>query len=109
MSESKKYDLLALENGVYETRLTAKYAARKPYEKKDTRMVKAAIPGIVAEVCSAEGKRVKRGDTLLVLEAMKMQNRIPAPLDGKVKAAYAAAGDKVIKGQLLIELSFGKR
>ena len=104
MSESRKYALLTLENGVYETQLTAKYAARKPYTKKDPRLVKAAIPGVVAEVCAAEGKRVKRGDTLLVLEAMKMLNRIPSPLDGKVKAVHAAVGDKVFKDQALVEL-----
>ena len=104
MSEPKKFDRLALENGVYETRLTAKYAARKPYEKKDPRLVKAAIPGVVAEVCATAGNRVKQGDTLLILEAMKMLNRIPSPFDGEVKAVYAAAGDKVTKGQTLIEL-----
>ena len=104
MSETKKFDRLALENGVYETRLTAKYAARKPYEKSDPRLVKAVIPGIVAEIRVSEGDRVKQGDTLLVLEAMKMMNRVPSPLDGKVKAVYAAAGDKVTKGQVLIEL-----
>ena len=104
MSELKKYDRLTLENGVYETQLTAKYAARKPYENKDPRMVKSAIPGVVVEVCAAAGKRVKRGDTLLVLEAMKMLNRIPSPLDGKVKAVHTAVGDTVIKGQALIEL-----
>ena len=104
MNEPKKYDRLALENGVYETRITAKYAARKLYEKKDPRMVKAAIPGVVAEICVKAGDQVKQGDTLLVLEAMKMLNRIPSPMDGKVKTVHAAAGDKVTKGQTLIEL-----
>ena len=104
MSEPVKYNRLALENGVYETRITAKYAARKPYEKKDPRMVKAVIPGVVAEICAAAGRQVKQGDTLLVLEAMKMLNRIPSPLNGKVKTIHAAAGDKVAKGQVLIEL-----
>jgi biotin carboxyl carrier protein len=42
-----------------------------------------------------------------VLEAMKMLNRIPSPLDGKVKTVHAAAGDKVTKGQTLIELFQG--
>ena len=104
MSELRKFDRLALENGVYETRLTAKYAARKPYEKSDPRLVKAAIPGVVAEVRASADSRVKEGDTLLILEAMKMLNRIQSPLDGKVKAVHAAVGDKVTKGQLLIEL-----
>ena len=104
MNEPKKYDRLALENGVYETRITAKYAARKPYEKKDPRLIKAVIPGVVAEVCATAGNNVKQGDTLLVLEAMKMLNRIPSPLDGKVKVVHATAGDKVTKGQVLMEL-----
>ena len=109
MSELKKHEpdkisRLALEDGVYETRLTAGYAARKPYEKKDPRLVKAVIPGVVAEVCTAAGSQVKQGDTFLVLEAMKMLNRIASPLDGKVKAVHVAAGDKVIKGQALVEL-----
>jgi len=105
MSEPIKNDCLALEDGMYETRLTAKYAARKPYEKKDPRQIKAVIPGVVAEICAKTGSRVKQGDTLLVLEAMKMLNRILSPLDGTVKTVHAAAGDKVAKGQVLIELS----
>ena len=104
MNESKKIERLALENGVYETRLTKKYASRAPYEKKDPRLVKAAIPGVVAEVCVVDGSKIKKGDTLLVLEAMKMLNRISSPLDGRIKAIHAAAGDKVTKGQVLIEL-----
>jgi len=105
-NEPDKYAGLTLESGVYETRFTAKFDARKPYEKKDPRMVKAVIPGVVAEVCTTPGSQVKQGDTLLVLEAMKMLNRIPSPLDGKVKTVHAATGDKVTKGQILIELYF---
>ena len=104
-NEPEKYSSLALESGVYETRLTAKYLARKPYEKKDPRAVKAVIPGVVAEVFATAGNQVKQGDTLMILEAMKMLNRIASPLDGKVKAVNAAAGDKVTKGQVLIELA----
>ena len=103
-NEPEKYSNLALENGVYETRLTARHAARKPYEKKDPRLVKAVIPGVVAEVRAAAGDKVKQGDTLLVLEAMKMLNRIASQLDGKIKAFHVAAGDKVTKGQVLVEL-----
>ena len=103
-NESEKYTRLALEGDVYETLLTAKYTARKPYEKKDPRLIKAVIPGVVAEVCTPAGKQVKHGDTLLVLEAMKMLNRIASPLDGTVKAVHVTEGDKVTKGQVLVEL-----
>ena len=103
-NEPETYDRLILEDGVYETRLTAKYAARRPYEKNDPRMIKAVIPGVVAEVSVLAGNQVRQGDTLLVLEAMKMLNRVLSPLDGRVKTIHAAAGDKVTKGQVLMEL-----
>ncbi|MDR0841893.1 MAG: acetyl-CoA carboxylase biotin carboxyl carrier protein subunit, partial [Acidobacteriota bacterium] len=88
-----RFDRLALENGTYETRLTAKYAARKPYEKKDPRLIKAAIPGAVAEIRVKAGQPVKQGDTLLILEAMKMLNRLQTPLDGVVKTIHVAVGE----------------
>ena len=50
------------------------------------------------------GKTVNAGDTLMILEAMKMRNRIKAPMDGKVKVVRVAVGEKVTKGQVLIEI-----
>lgn len=95
---------IALENGVFETRVTKKYLQRKPYEKDDPRVIKALIPGVVAEIHTTVGQPVRQGDTLMILEAMKMLNRIKAPQDGTVKAISVAAGQKITKGQVLIEL-----
>lgn len=95
---------LQLENGSFETRLTRKYARRKPYEKHDPRIITAFIPGSIAEVHAHVGKRVRHGETLLILEAMKMRNRLTSPLDGTVKAVTVVPGDKVMKGQVLVEL-----
>jgi biotin carboxyl carrier protein len=104
MSEKSSNAELALEAGNYETRLTKKFLARKPYEKPDPRVVKAVIPGVIAEIDAEIGKRVKRGETLLVLEAMKMRNLIAAPHDGVVRTLHVVSGDKVVKGQVLVEL-----
>ncbi len=104
MKETIKNEELALESGTYETRLTKKFAARKPYEKADPRSIKAVIPGSIAELEVEIGKRVKRGDLILVLEAMKMRNLIKAPVDGRIKAILVASGDKVVKGQVLVEI-----
>jgi biotin carboxyl carrier protein len=104
LSEHEKFSQIELENGVFETRLTKKYALRKPYEKKDPRIIKAVIPGIVAEIDTRVGKTVKQGDTMMILEAMKMLNRIKAPQDGTVKVIRVAAGEKVAKGQVLVEI-----
>ena len=104
MSEQQQFCEIALEGGTYEARATKKFLQRKPYEKNDPRVIKALIPGVVAEIDTEVGKMVKQGDTLMILEAMKMLNRIKAPQDGVVKAISVAAGEKITKGQVLIEI-----
>jgi biotin carboxyl carrier protein len=105
MSEQQQFCEIALEGGTYEARATKKFLQRKPYEKHDPRVIKALIPGVVAEIGCSAGQAVKQGDTLMILEAMKMLNRIKAPADGTVKAINVAAAEKVTKGQVLIELA----
>lgn len=104
MSEQEQFSQIALENGVFESRVTRKFAARKLFEKKDPRVIKAMIPGAVNQIDTEVGKRVKQGDTLMILEAMKMLNQIKAPQDGTVKVIRVAQGEKITKGQVLIEL-----
>ena len=104
MSEQEQYSTLALESGTFETRLTKKFEKRTLFVKQDPRVLKAAIPGAIERIDTPPGSKVNAGDTLLILEAMKMHNRIKAPMAGTVKAVYVAAGEKVVKGQILIEL-----
>ena len=104
MSEQDKLATLRLEGGTYETRLTGKYAQRKLFEPQNPRVIKADIPGVIDSIEATPGKTVNAGDTLMILEAMKMLNRIKAPFDGKVKVIRVASGEKVTKGQVLIEI-----
>ncbi|RZK57675.1 MAG: acetyl-CoA carboxylase biotin carboxyl carrier protein subunit [Pedobacter sp.] len=64
--------------------------------------IKAPMPGLVLNVLVAEGAEIKKGDNLLVLEAMKMENMIKSPTDGIIKKIAIAQGDKVEKNELLI-------
>lgn len=64
----------------------------------------ATMPGRVLDVLVQEGDRVAVGDTLVLLEAMKMELRIQAPADGEVKSVRCRAGQVVERGQLLVEL-----
>jgi propionyl-CoA carboxylase alpha chain len=66
--------------------------------------LKAPIPGTVVEILVQAGDTVKSGDTLLVLEAMKMQNAILANIKGKIKKIYVKQGDSVSQRDLLIEI-----
>jgi biotin carboxyl carrier protein len=64
--------------------------------------IKAPMPGLVLKVLVAEGDEIKKGDSLFVLEAMKMENIIKSPADVTVKVIKIKPGDKVEKGQILI-------
>ncbi len=66
--------------------------------------VKAPMPGLVLEVPVVPGQKVEKGDVLVILEAMKMENIIKATGEGQVKSVKIQRGAAVEKGQLLIEL-----
>lgn len=67
--------------------------------------IKAPMPGLVLNVLVGEGTEVKKGDNLLVLEAMKMENMIKSPTDGVIKKIEVKQGDKVEKNELLVVFS----
>ena len=66
--------------------------------------VKAPMPGSILSLNVKEGDQVKRGQVLLILEAMKMENEILAPKDGEVAALSVQAGQSVETGSLLCTL-----
>ena len=66
--------------------------------------IKTPLPGVIIDVKVNVGDTVKKGDTVVVLEAMKMENNINADRDGKVVAIQVAKGDTVADGAALIVL-----
>ena len=66
--------------------------------------VKSPLPGSVIKVLVSEGQAVKKGDTLLTLESMKMENAIMAEADGTVKQIAVTPGQNVMQDDLLIVL-----
>lgn len=67
--------------------------------------IKAPMPGLVLNIIVEEGTVVKKGDALLVLEAMKMENILKSPADGVVKKVNVKKGVAVEKNQVLINFS----
>jgi biotin carboxyl carrier protein len=65
--------------------------------------IKAPMPGMVLNILVKEGDTVKKGDAILVLEAMKMENILKSPTDGLIKKIAAVKGTAVEKNQLLIQ------
>ena len=67
-------------------------------------LVRAAMPGRVLDLLVGPGESVRKGQPLLLLEAMKMELRMAAPLDGRVAQVHVAAGQVIERGALLVEI-----
>lgn len=66
--------------------------------------VKAPMPGLIVDVTAERGASLAKGDTLIILESMKMQNELKSPIDGVVRAIHVEAGQAVDKNELLVEI-----
>ena len=66
--------------------------------------LKTDMPGKVIKVLTTEGAVVNQGDTLLILEAMKMENEIKAGIDGVVKSIHVKEGQAIEAGAIMIEI-----
>ena len=66
--------------------------------------IKAFLPGTIIDVQVKPGQEIKANQTLVILEAMKMQNRMVASIDGKVKSINVKVGDRVPKNCVMVEL-----
>ena len=67
--------------------------------------VNSPLPGVIVEVCVKEGQAVKAGQKVAVLEAMKMENEIPAPKDGTVTAIHVTKGDSILEGAPVVTIA----
>ncbi len=67
--------------------------------------MESPLPGVVVSIAVSVGQSVKAGDTLLTLEAMKMENAILAEADGTVTRIIVSAGDTVQSGDPLVEVA----
>jgi biotin carboxyl carrier protein len=97
-------DHLIVQGVQYETTLSKKYKNRKPWKLPNLNMINSFIPGTVIDVLVKPGQKVKQGETLMVLDAMKMHNNVLMPFDGEVIKINVEANDRVVKNQAMIEI-----
>lgn len=101
---TKKYQELYVNGETYKTQLTKKVIDTPKWEKDTKKKIIAFIPGTVKEIHVKKGQKVKKGQNLLILEAMKMRNRVKSSIDGKVKTIYVKESQIVAKSHVLMEL-----
>lgn len=92
LSAKDRFDLLAEQLGFSDMR------------SSKVNEIKAPMPGLVLEVLAEAGQEVQKGESVLILEAMKMENVIKAGGDGVIKAIRVEKGQAVEKNQVMIEL-----
>ena len=70
----------------------------------DSGTIKSKMPGKILKVCVDEGVKVSKGDSLLIIESMKMENTIQSPIDGSVESLLVKVGDLIEADQILINI-----
>ena len=95
---------IIIEGTKYRTRLNTKFENRKKWETPDPHKIMSTIPGTIVKIFIKEGQEVKVGDQMLVLEAMKMRNKIMFHSGGRVKSIRVSEGEKIPKDYLMVEL-----
>ena len=105
--ENKKVSI-KLNNHIYDVLLKDRmdlllqkmgFENNKEHSKKD---INAPMPGLILDILVKEGEEVKKGTKLFVLEAMKMENIIKSPQDGKISSIKVAIGDSVEKNNTIM-------
>ena len=103
MNTETNYTDFNIDDTTYQTQLTKKYLQKKKYVPKDPSLLVTLIPGVVKNIFVKTGATVKKGDKLMILEAMKMLNNIQAPYDAVVESIFIEEGQQVPKDTQLIK------
>lgn len=86
----------------YTTYSTPSFDKKQKWSHPDERIITSIIPGTIVDVFVKEGDKVKEGDPMLIIEAMKMNNRINFAMSGTIDKIEIKPGDIVSKGRVLI-------
>ena len=100
---TRPIEKIIIDDTHYETVITRKFKNRVKYTPRDPKKITAFIPGLIREVYIKKGQRVKEGDKMFILEAMKMRNSVFAPFDGKISNVFISTDERVAKHDILVE------
>ena len=104
MAEQEKLQVIIVHSAKYQTSYTKKYINRKVWEEPNFNLIKSYIPGTVVDIFIKEGQKVDAGDSIMILDAMKMYNDIKMPFKGKILKINIIKGQKIPKNFVMIEI-----
>jgi len=102
--ETPVYSEFELNGTIYKTTFPAHFKQAKKWKPTDIGEIESIITGTIKNIFVKKGDEVKKGDCLLFLEAMKMNNEILSPIDGVVQDVFIIENSKVTKGTLMIKI-----
>ncbi|MDD4109267.1 MAG: acetyl-CoA carboxylase biotin carboxyl carrier protein subunit [Prolixibacteraceae bacterium] len=108
MTEKKELKSLIIEGSIYKTTYTRKYENREKWQTPDPNCIYSIIPGTIIDIFVKPKDKVKEGETLLLLEAMKMQNQVRMPFDGEIVKIFVKINDTIPKRHLMIKIKPAK-
>lgn len=104
MSELDKEQIIVVNGTEYLTTYNKKYINRKVWSEPNLNHIMSYIPGTIIDIQIKEGQVVEAGGIILTLEAMKMNNSIQMPFDGKIVKINVEKGQKIPKNFLMVEI-----
>jgi len=103
MKKTENLGILNINTILYKTRLSPKFINRNVYKPTDPKMIMSYLPGTILDILVKEEQHVRKGEHLVILDAMKMQNIMKCDIDGIIMKIHVKKGDKVSKGTVLME------
>ena len=103
-SRKARFQSILIDETKYKTYHTKKFDNRQKWKKPDDNKIYSFIPGTILEVSVKKGQKLKKGQRLLIFEAMKMKNRIYVHKPCVIKSIHIKKGDVFAKGKVLMEI-----
>ena len=104
MSEKKEMKELIVQGVPYQTTFTRKFEQRVHWEPHDERLLFSFIPGTIIDIYVKPSQKLKEGDVILLLEAMKMQNQVRMPFNGEIVKIHVKKDEIIPNRHLMLEI-----
>jgi len=108
MSEKKEMKELVIGGVAYQTTFTRKFEQRVNWEAPNENMLYSFIPGTIIDIYAKPKQKLKEGDVILLLEAMKMQNQVRMPFDGEIVKIHVKKDEVIPNRYLMVEIKHNK-
>ncbi len=104
MAKKQELKNLIIQGAIYKTNYTRKFENRVKWETPNINLLYSFIPGTIVDVYVKPKDKLKEGDVILLLEAMKMQNQVRMPFDGEIVKIHVKKDEVIPKKHLMLEI-----